>query len=406
MAIGFKHGSGGGLLLNFDVINFDSKEGTVQPSNPKENTIWIDNNWAQNGWTFGPELPLRKSKNKNFATYPYASSTNTSSGVTFTDNGNGTITVNGTASKDVYFRASRATAEEGMMLLPAGTYFLSGCPAGGSSGTYAVQLITMDDALNTVSTIEDYGIGKVFSLTEGTLCRVNFAVKSGAKVNGLNVYFQVERGESATAFEKGNAQGQVWIKPDQNGAVSFDALKQSGKNQIVLQPGEIKMFTEKSGWKVQSECKIYQGGAWKALKAADATWDGYYFKNGEQYASVTGGWTTDGFNNAGTATVGSTIVASASSGKTAKIGTANSVDLTNVKKLWYDSPNGANGYNSGYLCVTSDKSSTNFPALVEVKAGGGSLDVSSLSGKYYICLYASGSGGNTAYADISAIWTE
>ena len=104
MAIGFKHGSSGGDMLNFTVVNKSS-----EPTDPKENTLWINTTWAQNCWTYSPDLPLRKSKNKNFVTYPYASGTNTSSGVTFTDNGDGTITVNGTATKDVYFRASRAT---------------------------------------------------------------------------------------------------------------------------------------------------------------------------------------------------------------------------------------------------------------------------------------------------------
>lgn len=399
MGIGFKHGSsGGGEQLNFTVIN-----STSEPTYPVENTLWLDNNWALNCWTFGPELPLRKSKNINFVTYPYASGTNTSSGVTFTDNGNGTITVNGTATKDVYFRASRATAEEGMFLLPAGTYFLSGCPSGGSSGTYKVQLITMDSNLSTVSTIEDYGIGKEFTLSEDTLCRVNFAVMSGTKINGLNVYFQVEQGRSASSFEKGNANGQVWIKPNYNSAVSFEALKNKGKNTVILQPGEAYMFTEASGWTKRS-CKIYQNGAWKTLEASEETWDGYYFKNGEQYTNITGGWSTDGWSNSATATVDSTIVVSASGSNTARIGTANSVDLTNVKKLWFDSPSGANGYSSGYLCVTSAKSSSSFAASVAVNAGRGSLDVSSLSGKYYICLYASAT--NASYADVSAVWME
>lgn len=405
MGIGFKHGSsGGGVLLNFDVVNMSSKEGTVQPTNPKENTIWIDTTWVQNGWTFGPELPLRRSKNINFVTYPYASGTNTSSGVTFTDNGDGTVTVNGTATKDVYFRASRATAEEGMFLLPAGTYFLSGCPSGGSSGTYKLQLITMDSSLSTVSTIEDYGIGQEFTLTEDTLCRMNFAVRSGTIINGLNVYFQVEQGRSATSFLKGNANGQVWIKPNYNSAVAFEALKNKGKNIVILQPGEVYMFTESGGWKLQSECKIYQGGAWKALEVAEATWDGYYFKNGEQYTDITGGWSTDGWGNSGTTTVDSTIVVSAFNNQLAVVSTKNTVDLSNAKKLWFDSPKGNNGSGNGYLCLTSAKSITSATIVtsVQINAGRGSVDVSSLSGKYYICLYAQ----NSAYADISAVWME
>ena len=293
MAMGFKHGSGGGDPLDFQVVN-----ASTEPSAPRENTIWVKTTWVQNGWTFGTDMPLRKSKNKNFATYPYASGTNTSSGVTFTDNGNGTVTVNGTATKDVYFRASRATAEEGMMLLPAGEYIMSGCPAGGSSGTYKLQLITMDSGLDTVATIEDYGIGQAFTLTEDTLCRLNFAVMSGTKVNGLTVYFQIEKGSAKTDFLKGNANGQVWIRPDHSGAVSFEALKRSGKNSIVLQPGEIRMFNESSGWKLQSGCKIYRNGAWSALKSLLYLYNkggstGYSFACDENMKQLSSGYTAE-----------------------------------------------------------------------------------------------------------------
>jgi hypothetical protein len=260
---------GGGYHLNFDVVNFNSESGTKQPTAPKENTIWIDTTWAQNGWSFSADMPLRRSKNKNFVVYPYASGTNTSSGVTFTDNGDGTIKVNGTASKDVYFRASRATAEEGMFLLPAGTYTISGCPTGGSESTYMVQIVMLDDGLNVASTINELGGGQDVTLTKDTLCRMNFLVKSGAKVSNLNVYFQVEKGSSATSFQAGNANGQVWIKTNNASDISFEALKRNKKNgSIVLHPDEVYMYNASGGWNKQKNVKIYQNGTWTAFKTS------------------------------------------------------------------------------------------------------------------------------------------
>ena len=42
--------------------------------------------------------------NKNLLPYPYAETTKTQNGITFTDNGDGSITISGKAEKDAYFR--------------------------------------------------------------------------------------------------------------------------------------------------------------------------------------------------------------------------------------------------------------------------------------------------------------
>lgn len=56
MAKGFKAGSGGGAPLNFKVVG-----GTSAPSNPKENTIWVNTAKEITGWHFSatqPENPV------------------------------------------------------------------------------------------------------------------------------------------------------------------------------------------------------------------------------------------------------------------------------------------------------------------------------------------------------------
>ena len=195
-----------------------------------------------------------------------------------------------------------------------------------------------------------------------------------------------------------NANGDVWLKTDPYGAMAFNALK---KNCIQVQLGSAYVYS--NGW-VECDAAVYQNGKWNSLVIP---WDGYYFKDGNQYNAVTGGWTTDGWSNDGSVTVGSTIVLSSATGKAARVGTAKMIDLTNVNKIWCDSPNGMNGaYNGGYLCIknTKDIPGSPFRSAIINTAGAVSLDVSSVSGEYYIYVYAYGSGAS--YLDIRAIWAE
>ena len=56
MAKGFKHGAGGGSPLNFKVVG-----GTSAPSNPKENTIWVNTGTAITSWVFSATQPTGSS---------------------------------------------------------------------------------------------------------------------------------------------------------------------------------------------------------------------------------------------------------------------------------------------------------------------------------------------------------
>lgn len=395
MAFGYKHGSsGGGERLNFIVVN-----SATEPSSPRENTIWVKCDYSMHRWDISPTQPCRVGK-KNLIVYPYYETTHTEDGITFTDNGDGTVTANGTATAESNFRFSYTSAESGMFILTPGTYTLSGCPSGGSSSAYALLLSRLNDSGSWEIYQRDYGSGKTFTIERDTYCCVLFRVFKGATAAGMTVRPMLEKGSAASSFARGNATGQVWIKTDPIGSVSMNAIR---KNGITVQPVSAYEYTTNNGWRSR-DAQVYQNGAWKALEELEEPWDGYYFKDGEQYTDVTGGWTTDGWNNIGTVTVGTTIAVSGPS----MISTKNTVDLTSAKTLWFDSPNGNNGYNFGYLCVTSAKSvaDTYIATSVQVKAGKGSVDVSSLSGKYYIVLYAPSLTGGASYADVRAVWME
>ena len=80
---------------------------------------------------------------KNLNCYPYNETTKTENGATFTDNGDGTITVNKTsASSDIarFYFHSRIIASSNKLILPNGKYIVSGCPSGGSGSTYYIAI--------------------------------------------------------------------------------------------------------------------------------------------------------------------------------------------------------------------------------------------------------------------------
>lgn len=108
---------------------------------------------------------LRSLTAKNLNSYPYRDTTETKVGITFTDNGDGTITVSGIASVTTYFYIHhRIRPSTNSLILPNGKYRLSGCPSSGSSDTYKMRAAV---TLNGSSALlgSDTGNGIIIDLT-------------------------------------------------------------------------------------------------------------------------------------------------------------------------------------------------------------------------------------------------
>lgn len=83
---------------------------------------------------------------RNWLPYPYYETTSTERGITFTDNGDGTVTVNGTATDTATFYCSANTPERAVNFPAGSSYRLGGCPAGGSSGSYHINFALKNSA--------------------------------------------------------------------------------------------------------------------------------------------------------------------------------------------------------------------------------------------------------------------
>ena len=126
---------------------------------------------------------------KNLLPYPYYNTTKTQNGVTFTDNGDGTVTVNGTATDGVVFFCS-IRGENGKCILPNGKYIVTGCPNGGAAGSYKIGASRITGGSGTTYGM-DVGNGLTITLDgddfgdDDVRLQIGIAVSEGTVCNNL-----------------------------------------------------------------------------------------------------------------------------------------------------------------------------------------------------------------------------
>ena len=128
------------------------------------------------------------STGKNLIPYPYADGTVTRSGITFTNNGDGSVTTNGTATADAYFRI--------VLDLPISKgdkYFLSGCPSGGANN-YALRVES------SFGIFQDVGNGAAFTAADNKM-NLYIRVYTGKTVNNIVFRPMLNYGTSALPYE-------------------------------------------------------------------------------------------------------------------------------------------------------------------------------------------------------------
>lgn len=134
---------------------------------------------------------------KNLIPYPYANTTQTTNGVTFTDNGDGTITANGTATQSAYFVCYRNLEN---IIDISKKYILSG------SSDISVYIALYQDNIWKKSINSSNGKPVILDFPNYTNIEYNRIlvatyVPSGKTVNNAIVKPMLELGEVATSFE-------------------------------------------------------------------------------------------------------------------------------------------------------------------------------------------------------------
>ncbi len=112
----------------------------------------------------------------NLLSKPYIDSAKVVNGITFTDNGDGTITANGTATADATFSVKV------FQTTPNGSFALVGCPVGGSASTYYIAYEGYG---------RDYGKGVMWDGSRDFWDTVIIVIKKGTKVSNLKFAPQI-----------------------------------------------------------------------------------------------------------------------------------------------------------------------------------------------------------------------
>ena len=130
---------------------------------------------------------------KNLIPYPFANSSKVLNGITWTDNGDGTVTANGTATEQSYF----SLLSTKMKWLKGVSYTLSGCPKGGSGGTYCIYMANNDYSFYKF----DSGNGLTFTPNEDIESSIVISIGKDTTVNNMVFKPQLEVGAIATDYE-------------------------------------------------------------------------------------------------------------------------------------------------------------------------------------------------------------
>lgn len=132
-----------------------------------------------------------KARRKNLIPYPFTNSTTTQSGITFTDNGDGTITANGIPTENaIYYFINKS------FVLPKGTYTFSGLPSGSAYETYYLGIAASVDGVNLEKGVYESGL----SIEIDTVRAIYLVIKKGNAVNNLVFKPQLEVGSTATPY--------------------------------------------------------------------------------------------------------------------------------------------------------------------------------------------------------------
>lgn len=192
------------------------------------------------------------------------------------------------------------------------------------------------------------------------------------------------------------ADGLVWIRTGDRGAVSFNAL---GAGSITLHPTAAKQYT--NGVWTDKTAKIYQGGVWVG-------WTIYLYNQGDTCSGLTGGWTfaTD---SGGASTLNETYMYlgyTGTRGRSAAGYTQNKINTVDMTTLYADI-DVLDATSAFFLGVSNQKTSYSYTdALATTKCTTTgrqvvSFDLTAYRGDYYIALFAS-----IAKANVHRVWVE
>ena len=366
--------SGGGVPLNFKIVG-----GTTEPTNPKENTIWVNTDTAIKGWHFSADDPFIGEVVEDAGAVLWAISNSL-----YTYNYS---KANGGKALKIQCRMEINGSEESVCMLL-------------SSEKNACAVVRREKVNGTTETVEASDSIVLNGKTYYYITAVHNAVHADDAAVPYRSFEELARALALTF----DGEGAVWFITGTTAKAPMNAIK---KNSLWVYPNQCGQRI--GGVWVEKMARTYQGGVWNE-------WITYLF-NGTVNEALTGG-----ING----TVSNGVISFSASGMAAgnnkTYSTVNPIDLTPFTKLCAtvtsdgtvsgpyfrlavlnSASNGSKITDGNTVCsVFSNAPFNGEERTVE-------LDISDLSGSYYPShaggVYSSGGTKNFSYT-ISSWWVE
>lgn len=185
--------------------------------------------YSKNKLSISGDMEQEKRSGKNKFKIPASA---TSNGVTLTNNGDGSFTLNGTTTGIAIFNATLNNS------LKAGTYTLSYKSSVALGNSFFLRVrdenMTLVNSAKPVSQVQGNGTSSVASYTtsvEAAIVAINLT-QTGVTYNNVVIYAQLEEGTTATEFEQYGATPSTEFPSMPVVATGVQKIRQFGKNLI------------------------------------------------------------------------------------------------------------------------------------------------------------------------------
>ena len=141
-----------------------------------------------------------KVSSKNLIPYPYAETTKTVKGVTFTDNGDGSITVSGTAIGYASFTISSALPPSPLTVVPGATYTFSSLADSAENIIYSITETNNQESITAYTCEPNKNFTFTVSKNTNSLSIVIKRKSDGIECKGTFYHHMLELGATATEY--------------------------------------------------------------------------------------------------------------------------------------------------------------------------------------------------------------
>ena len=179
---------------------------------------------------------------------PKGASGTSSTGLTFTVNDNGSVTIKGTASATNFWGVQ--------FTIPAGTYILNGCPSGGGGNTYLIDVRNTVGGTGISGINADVGNGSTFTINSELTAYLNIRTASGYSYpsSGLTFYPMIRLSSVTDAtFEpysnicpiSGHTEANVVVSPttDAEDGQTYNIQFKDGDNPLTVYGGTLDVVS-------------------------------------------------------------------------------------------------------------------------------------------------------------------